>query len=278
MAERLQIIEQNLSSKNTHTFRLGVFQAQKLMERASDFMRTSKQSAVPRVPVANPWSTTLGKTGTLLRTATVGYQDSLSLGNADISEGLMATLDAAKRSHANSIRNAPLLRQKMLMSMAAEVSLQRKCAPSSAIRQIQNAEESKRPNPKGKCAQQKHRFILEGRHQGRIKTVVVPIPSLTKETIWGKLNEDIALKTFLAFKEWHLMSSSISHFRPRPPSTKLSRPMVPSPAKIIKKQLLDTAYGYLSNPVSSILAELKEKKDKDDNPLKFDWTFDREAY
>jgi len=168
-------------------------------------LRTSKQSAVPRVLVANPWSTTLGKTGTLLRTATVGYQDSLSLGNADISEGLMATLDAAKRSHANSIRNAPLLRQKMLMSMAAEVSLQRKCAPSSAIRQIQNAEDSKRSH-------QQHRFILKGPHPGRIKTVVVPIPSLTKETIWEKLDEDIALQTLLEYNKRHLTSSSISPF------------------------------------------------------------------
>ena len=123
--------------------------------------------------------------------------------DGDISEDLMITLDAAKRDHAKSIRSAPLLRRKMLMAMAVEVSLQRNCAPSSVIRQIQNAEESKRSH-------QKHRFILKGPHPGRIKTILVPIPSLTQETIWEKLHEGIALKTLLEFNERHLTSSSIS--------------------------------------------------------------------
>jgi len=111
------------------TFQQGVLQAQNLMERASAFMRASKQSGVPRVPVTNPWSTTLGRTGTALRTATCAYQDSLSLEDPEISKGLHVTLAFAKQSHANSIRNAPLRRQKMLMATAAEVLLQWKYAP-----------------------------------------------------------------------------------------------------------------------------------------------------
>ena len=190
-------------------------------------MRASKQSVIPRVPVTNPWSTTLGRTGTALRTATSAYQDSLSLETPDISEGLFVNLTNAKRIHANSIQNAPLLRGKMPMAMTAEVSLQRKCAPSSAIRQIQNAEESK-------SAHQKHRFILKGPHPGRIKTVVVPIPSLTKETIWEKLDEDLALRTLLSYNERHLMSSSNSPFAHDPlyNAIKAHRgELIPSPAK-----------------------------------------------
>ena len=238
-------------------------------------MRASKQLAVLRVPVADPWFTTLGRTGTALRTATSVYQDSLYLETPEISEGLLANLTIAKRSHANSIRNATLLRRKMLMAMAVEVSFQQKCAPSLAIRQIQNAEESK-------CAHQQRRFFLKVPHPGRIKTVVVPIPSLTsKETIWEKLDEDLALRTLLAYNERRLMSSSISPFAHGPLYDAIKAhggELIPSPVKLITKQSLDTAYGHLSDPVSSILAELTQKKDKDDNPLKFDWTLDREAY
>ena len=111
--------------------------------------------------------------------------------------------------------------------------------------------------------------------------MVVPVPSLTKETIWEKLDANIAPQTLLTYNERHLMSSSISPFARGAlyDAIKAHRgALIPSPVKLITKQSLDTAYGHLSDPVSSILSKLTQKKDKDDNPLKFDWTFKREAY
>ena len=67
-----------------------MLQAQNLMERASAFMRASKQAAVPRVPTSNPWPTTLGRrTGTALRKATSNYNESLTFGTTKISEDLL---------------------------------------------------------------------------------------------------------------------------------------------------------------------------------------------
>ena len=251
-----------------------MLQAQHLMERALDFMRTSKQSAVPRVPTSNPWSTTLGRTGTALRKARSTYNESLTSDTPEKSKVLLVKMTLAKRNHASSIRNAPSLRHKMLMAMATEVSLQRNFAPSSAIRQIQNVEESKRMH-------KKHKFILKAPHPGRIKTVVIPIPSLREETIWEKLDEKLAMRTLLAYNERHLMSSSISPFAHGPLHDAIKAnggALIPSAKELITKHELDTAYGNLSDPVSSILAELAQKTDKDNFPLKFDWTFNREAY
>ena len=163
--ERLITIEQKLNSSKD--FQTGVLEAQHLMARASEYMTLSKQVTVPRVPTSNPWSTTLGRTGIELRTATRNYNDSLTSDIPENSENLLDKLTVAKRSHASSTRNTPSLRQKRLLAMADEVAQQRKCEPSSAIRQIYNAEESK-------LAHKKHKFILKGVHPGRIKTVVVP--------------------------------------------------------------------------------------------------------
>ena len=111
--------------------------------------------------------------------------------------------------------------------------------------------------------------------------VAVPLPSLTKEIIWEKLDEKLALQTLLAHNKQHLMSSSISPFAHGPLYNAIKAHggvLTPFPEKRITKQPLDTAYGHLSDPVSSILAKLTQKKDKDGNSLKFDWTFDQEAY
>ena len=78
-----------------------------------------------------------------------------------------------------------------------------------------------------------------------------------------------------------MSSSSISPFAHAPLYDAIKAnggALIPSPEKLITKQTLDMAYGHLSDPVSSILAELTQKKDNDNNPLNFDWTFDREGY
>ena len=77
--KRLRAIEHNLALPNKQTFQRRVLHAQNLMERASAYMRASKQVAVPRVPTSNPRSTTLGKTGAVLRKVTCTYNKSLCL-------------------------------------------------------------------------------------------------------------------------------------------------------------------------------------------------------
>jgi len=44
------------------------------------------------------------------------------------------------------------------------------------------------------------------------------------------------------------------------------------------KTQLNTAYGHLSDPISSILTELNQKTDENNDPLKFKWTFARKDY
>jgi len=113
------------------------------MERASAYMTLSKDTTVPKVPRQYPWSATLGSTGKNLRAATQNLTQKYRTGSIITKQHLVSDLSKAKQEHASSIENASSLRCQMLLDMADNAALNMKCSLSSAIRQIQNAEESR---------------------------------------------------------------------------------------------------------------------------------------
>jgi len=67
---------------------------------------------------------------------------------------------------------------------------------------------------------------------------VVPIPSLTRDTIWEKLDEGTALKTLLGYNERHLTASSISPFAHGPLRDAINSyggALITSPEDIVSK-------------------------------------------
>eukprot|EP00979_Chaetoceros_neogracilis_P015463 scaffold5951_cov162-Chaetoceros_neogracile.AAC.1 len=77
------------------------------------------------------------------------------------------------------------------------------------------------------------------------------------------------------------MASNISPFAHGPLSDAInakSGDIIQSPSNLISKSDCDKAYGHLSDPVCSILEELTQKKDENNNPLTFEWTFNRDDY
>jgi hypothetical protein len=233
-------------------------------------MTLSKDTAVPRVPLQHPWSAKLGATGKKLRAATQNIAKQYKTSSLTTKQRLTEELTKAKKAHANSINNAPSLRRQMLLDMADNVALNRKCSISSAIRQIQNAEESRQTH-------RKHKFIMKGPHPGRIQHVVVPTPSLSQTTIWTKL-EGPEMETALnSHIESHLTASRISPFAHGPLTQLLppkDRNMRTLLTPLISKADLSFSYGHLGQSISSILNELDPKCDKAGNILKFQWTFD----
>jgi len=120
--EKLQLIESYLQSENSATGKKGIKEAHHLMERATSYMVTSKQSAVPKVQTSDPWPVTLGVTGTLLtRAATQQINKEYNTASSQARKILQQRLKTAKQNHADSIRNAPNLRRQMLLDMAQEV-------------------------------------------------------------------------------------------------------------------------------------------------------------
>jgi len=117
---------------------------------------------------------------------------------------LQHTLEVARQEHAKSIRNAPKLRRQMLIDMAQEMAETQKCEMTSAIRQIQNAEQSK-------ITHSRHRFIMKGAHPRQLKHLIVPIPSLSAVTKWIQIGGTNKLHTaLLTQNEHHLTASNIS--------------------------------------------------------------------
>ena len=262
-------IENLLKSDDTKFRAEGVHRAITLMDRASAYMILSKDTAAPKVPIQHPWSAKLGSTGKDLRSATQNIAKQYKTGSLIARQRLTSDLTKAKKAHADSINNAPSLRRQMLLDMADNVALNRKCSISSAICQIQNAEESRQTH-------RKHKFIMKGPHPGRIKHVVVPTPSLSQTTLWTKL-EGPEMETALnSHIETHLTASRISPFS-HDPLTQLLPPkdrnMRTLLTPLISKEDLSFSYGHLGKSISCILNELTPKRDKKGNKLKFQWTF-----
>ena len=189
-----------------------------------------------------------------------------SAASPESKKALQQTLETAKYEHAKSIRNAPKLRRQMLIDMAQEMAETKKCAVTSAIRQIQNAEQSKNTHSR-------HRFIMKGAHPGHLKHMIIPIPSLTAETTWIQIGGKEELhEALIAQNEQHLTASNISPFAYGPIKEAIKVKEITGTASIaslLVKENLKQTYGHLSTSVSKILEELEEKTDNEGNPLSF---------